>query len=149
MKHGDVSRMIRFTVPGEPVAQGRPKFTTKSGFPRAYDPEKSRSYKEYVRYTAAEYAPDIPFDGPLVLTIDVYRSIPKSFSKKKIIEAENRLLRPITKPDGSNYQKLIEDAMNGIIWRDDSQLVDIWVSKWYSILPRVEITVKEWGEESV
>jgi len=144
MKQWDVSRMIRFTIPGEPTAQGRARF----GNGRAYDTEKSRSYKEYVRLIAAQHAPEIPLEGPIVFMVDIYKPIPKNFSKKKTIEAENRVLRPTTKPDGSNYLKGLEDAMNGIIWRDDSQLVDIWVSKWYSTHPRVEITVKEWGGES-
>lgn len=45
---------LTFTIPGEPTAQGRPRFSTHSGFVKAYDPEKSRNYKSYVKLLASE-----------------------------------------------------------------------------------------------
>lgn len=75
--------MIQFTVYGEPVAQGRPKFSTAGGFPRAYDPAKSRDYKDYVRLAASEYAPAALLEGPLGIAVTAFRSTPKSFSQKK------------------------------------------------------------------
>ena len=138
--------MIQFTVYGEPVAQGRPRFTTAGGFVRAYDPKKSRDYKDYVRLVAVEKAPKEPIDGPVSLTIRVFRPIPKSFSKKKAELAENGSLRPTTKPDADNFLKSIKDALKGIIWRDDSQVVDVYVGKWYSSRPRIEIEIQEIGK---
>lgn len=44
---------MKFTIYGEPVAQGRPRFSTAGGYPRAYDPAKSRDYKDYIRLAAA------------------------------------------------------------------------------------------------
>jgi Holliday junction resolvase RusA-like endonuclease len=138
-----VKDKIKFVVIGEPVAQGRPRFSSKSGFVRAYDPEKSRKYKDYVRRVAQEYAPREPLQGQLQVEIDVYKSCLKSFSKKKIEQAENKELRPTTKPDVDNYAKGIKDALNGLVWRDDSQVVDLRVQKFYSKSPRVEVRVKE------
>ncbi|MBB1163667.1 RusA family crossover junction endodeoxyribonuclease [Lacticaseibacillus rhamnosus] len=43
--------MIRLTIPGNPVPQGRPRFTRIG---RAYDPTKSRNYKQYVKNVASE-----------------------------------------------------------------------------------------------
>jgi Holliday junction resolvase RusA-like endonuclease len=137
--------MISFTVYGEPVAQGRPRFTTVGGFVRAYDPAKSRQYKDYIRLAAAEHKPDKPFEGPLELHVTVCRSIPKSFSRRKAEAAEKGEIRPITKPDADNYLKSVKDALNGIIWRDDSQIVRVVVEKYYSINPRIEIDVREMG----
>lgn len=45
---------LTFTIPGEPTAQGRPRFSTHGGFVKAYDPEKSRNYKAYVKLLASE-----------------------------------------------------------------------------------------------
>jgi len=137
--------MISFTVYGEPVAQGRPRFTTVGEFPRAYDPAKSRNYKDYVRLVATEHKPDKPLEGPLELHVTVLRSIPKSFSRKKADAAERGEIRPTTKPDADNYLKSVKDALNGIIWRDDSQIVRVVVEKYYSINPRIEIDVREMG----
>lgn len=135
--------MIQFTVYGEPVAQGRPKFSTAGGFTRAYDPAKSRDYKDYVRLAAREYAPAALLEGALGIAITAYRSTPKSFSKKKAAEAERGEILPVTKPDADNYLKGVKDALKGIIWKDDSQVVDAFVRKRYSNRPRIEVKIKE------
>ncbi len=67
----------------------------------------------------------------------------KSFSKKKASEADNGELRPITKPDDDNYVKGVKNALKSVIWKDDSQVVDQHVSKYFSQNPRVEVTIQE------
>ena len=135
--------MIQFTVFGEPVAQGRPRFARMGAGVRAYDPEKSRTYKDYVRAAALEVKPDVPLEGPLLLMVEAYRSIPKSMSKKKQAAALAGSLQPTTKPDLDNIIKGLKDALKGIIWRDDSQVVNIIAGKWYSDRPRVKVIVEE------
>ncbi len=133
--------MIEFTVYGEAVPQGRPRAAKVGNRVRVYDPSKSSNYKNYVRLAAAENAPDKPLEGPLILSVKVYRSIPKSFGKKKTFAAIAGELRPATKPDIDNYLKAIEDALNDLIWRDDGQIVGVSAEKFYAERPRVEITV--------
>ena len=135
--------MISFTVFGTPVAQGRAKFAVIGGHARAYDPAKSRNYKQIVRAEAVKVKPDKPLEGALSLTVKVYREIPKSFSRKKRAQAIEGSLRPTTKPDLSNLVKGIEDALNSIIYRDDAQLVDVDLQKFYSEQPRVEVEIRE------
>lgn len=133
--------MITFTVYGEPVAQERPRATTINGMVRMYDPKKSRDFKQLVSLVASEKAPTSLLEGELELEVKIYRPILKSFSKKKIEIAESGLLRPTTKPDVDNYVKAICDGCNNVIWKDDSQIVDLHVSKFYSTKPRVEVRV--------
>ncbi len=135
--------MIQFTVYGEPVAQARPKFSTAGGFVKAYDPAKSRNYKDYVRLAAAEHAPANLLEGPIGMMLTIYRSMPKSFSKRKAAAAEAGELRPTTKPDVDNYLKGVKDALKGIIWKDDSQVVEVFVQKRYSSRPRIEVKIKD------
>jgi len=135
---------ISFVVYGEPVAQGRPRATTANGHVRMYDPTKSRDYKQYVKLAAMQHKPKEIMQGALLVRIDVYKQIPKSMSKKKEALALAGEIRPITKPDVDNYAKGIKDALKGVIWRDDSQVVDLAVSKWYGT-PRIEITTIEIG----
>lgn len=135
--------LISFTVYGEPVAQGRPRFSNHGGFTRAYDPKKSKDFKQYVKLVASEYRPTSLMEGPLLLEVKVFKPTLKSFSKKKAAAAESGELRPVTKPDVDNYVKGIKDALKQIIWNDDSQVVDLYVSKWYSETPRIEVTVKK------
>jgi Holliday junction resolvase RusA-like endonuclease len=133
--------VIQFTVYGNPVAQGRPRFSTQGGFTKAFDPAKSKDFKKYVKLVASEHRPDHLLDGPLKMEVKIYKSTLKSFSKKKTQQAESGIIRPTTKPDVDNYVKGVKDALNSVIWKDDSQVVDLVVSKWYSEQPRVEVTI--------
>lgn len=135
--------MISFVVYGEPVAQGRPRATTIKGKVRMYDPSKSRDYKDYVRLAAAQHAPERLIESAIGLKVTIYRPIPKSFSKKKTEQAERGEIVPTTKPDADNYLKTVKDALNGVIWKDDSQIVDVQVRKRYSNKPRIEIEIHE------
>lgn len=140
--------MIEFTVLGEPVAQGRPRASTIHGKVRMYDPNKSKDFKRYVKLVASQHAPKALLLGPLTMSVTVYKPSLKSFSKKKKAAAEAGTLRPITKPDVDNYVKGIKDAMKGVIWKDDSQVVDLLVSKFYSERPRIEVRIESLDEQS-
>ena len=94
-----------------------------------------------MKLAASEHRPDQLLTGPLELRVKVYKSTLKSFSKKKAAEAERGELRPAKKPDVDNYIKGIKDGLNKVIWQDDSQIVDLHVSKFYSSSPRIEVEV--------
>lgn len=131
---------MKFIIEGEPVAQGRPRATARNGHVRMYDPAKSRQYKDLVRSVAQRHVSE-PLDRPVVLIINVYRSIPKSFSKKARNLAAEGQIRPITKPDIDNYIKGILDGLNGVVWVDDNRIISLTVNKFYSDTPRVEVEV--------
>lgn len=135
--------MIEFEVPGEPVAQGRPRFNSRTK--TAHDPLKSRNYKKLVSMYARRSKPPDLLMGPLTVQIDIFKTPPKSISsvKKKQAALQNETLRPTTKPDVDNYAKGVKDACNGILWRDDSQVVELFVRKFYSLNPRVVVKVRE------
>jgi Holliday junction resolvase RusA-like endonuclease len=63
-------------------------------------------------------------------------------SKLKSQSAEAGVIRPLTKPDVDNFAKVI-DALNGIVWPDDNQVVELTVEKFYSSRPRLELTASE------
>lgn len=138
---------IKIVVPGEPVAQGRPRFTSRGGYPRAYDPAKSRDYKERIRdelkplFLRREPFKMFGKGNPCSLSLSVYRAIPKRFTKQEKALACQGELRPTTKPDTDNYLKGVLDALNGVIFEDDSQVTDISAKKLYSDEPRIEVTV--------
>lgn len=108
-----------------------------------YDPKESRDYKQYVSLIARQHAPKKPYDGELSVHLKIYRQIPKSTTKKDRALYLAGLKRPVVKPDTDNYQKAVLDALNDIIWKDDSQIVDLRGEKYYSDKPRVEISVRE------
>jgi Holliday junction resolvase RusA-like endonuclease len=69
--------------------------------------------------------------------------MPKSYSKKRIEACLNGSEQPTKKPDASNILKSVEDGMNGVVYKDDSQIVNIHVTKVYSSQAGVDICVKE------
>jgi Holliday junction resolvase RusA-like endonuclease len=83
--------------------------------------------------------------GPLTVQIDIFKTPPKAISnvKKNQTALQNEMLRPTTKPDVDNYAKGVKDACNGIVWKDDSQVVELFVRKFYSLNPRVVVKVRE------
>lgn len=135
---------LTFTIPGEPTAQGRPRFSTHGGFVKAYDPEKSRNYKAYVKLLASEAMQNIGLtltELPLGVEIITDVGIPASKSKKFKEQALNGLQLPIKKPDVDNVAKIILDSISGIVYKDDKQIVKLTVSKKYSDTPKVEVKV--------
>lgn len=137
-------RKILFEIPGEPVAQGRPRAgKTWTGKTVLYDPTKSRDFKQFVRLVAAQHAPKELITGPIRLFVDVYRPTPKRLqTKPKQALIESGELRPTVKPDVDNYVKGIKDGLNKVIWEDDSQVVDLTVRKFYSLSPKVVVCIK-------
>lgn len=135
--------MIEFIIPGDPVPQGRPRAGRAGRRIVMYDPKESREYKRYVSLIARQHAPKTLLEGPLSVRMKIYRQIPKSTTKKDRALIFEGKKRPITKPDTDNYTKSVLDALNGIIYKDDSQVTDLYASKYYSDDPRVEIKVQE------
>lgn len=135
--------MVKLTIPGEPVAQGRPRFSRRGKYVSTYDPPKSKAYKEYVKRIARQELHIEPLTGPVTVNVKVYRGIQKAGSKLIKRKKRDGIIRPTVKPDTDNYYKAVSDALTGIVWVDDNQIVDMHVSKWYSDTPRVEIEVEE------
>lgn len=135
--------MIVFTIPGDPIAQGRPRAYRQGKQIKMYDPKESKDYKRFVELIAKQHAPKKLLEGAIKANIHFYRPIPKRTSKKDraLISEGNK--HPVTKPDTSNYVKGIEDALNGIIYKDDSQITQLSAGKSYSDNPRVEIEIQE------
>lgn len=134
---------MKLTITGEPVAAGRPRFSSRGGFAKAYDPKKSRDYKKMIKKQAMQQLPDDyqPIDYPIEVDINVYRSIQKSVSKKEYARRLSNEVRPTVKPDADNYVKIILDGLNGLVWLDDNQITDVAAHKYYSDEPRVEVEV--------
>lgn len=109
----------------------------------SYDPEKSRNYKELVKLSAFWARPKELLSGEIRLQVDFFLPIPKRFSQLKRRLALEGKLRPTKKPDNSNVVKGIEDALNKVIWEDDSHIVTLIVRKWYSDKLRTIIQVSE------
>jgi Holliday junction resolvase RusA-like endonuclease len=76
---------------------------------------------------------------PCDVVYSTFSKTPSSYSKEDIFLAEIGLERPVAKPDWDNIGKKYSDMSNHNIWLDDILTIDGKVSKYYSILPRIEI----------
>lgn len=135
---------VCFTVLGEPVGKGRPRFRRVGNFTHTYSPEKTVNYENLVRLAYQEQCGDVMFpeDAALGMRITAYLSIPKSASKRKRAMIAEGTLRPGKKPDWDNLGKSVCDALNTVAFHDDAQIVEGTVAKHYAQPnPRVEVEI--------
>ena len=134
-------KLIKFTVPGEPVGKGRPRVTMRG----TYTPEKTARYENLVslEYQSQCGRFQFPDDAMLDMRIIAYCGIPKSASKKRKILMRSGAIRPTKKPDADNILKLVADSLNCVAYRDDSQIVDCQIRKFYADEARMEIIIKQ------
>lgn len=126
---------LRFFVAGAPVGKGRPRFSRLSG--RAFTPAKTANTEAFVKSEALRQVGQPVLVGPLALQVEAIATVPDSWSKRKRGDALAGTVRPTGKPDLDNLAKLYADALNGILWKDDSQLVEMQLSKRYGETPGV------------
>lgn len=135
---------VIFTVEGNPVAKGRPRFAKRGKFVQTYTPQKTKDYEDLVKESAAQaMGSNELLDTPLKVFIHIRMPIPKSASKKVRQDCLDQLVRPVKKPDWDNVAKAITDALNGIVYVDDCQIVDAHVTKRYSDVAGVDVIVME------
>ena len=135
-----------FTVYGEPQGKGRPRFSTFNGCVTTRTPDQTVVYENLVKTEYRQQSGKrFPDDAMLDVRIFAFYAIPKSVSKKKRKAMLNRELRPTKKPDFDNIGKVICDSLNGIAYRDDAQIVDSMVRKFYDDTPRVVVSISEIG----
>ncbi len=134
---------IRFSVPGTPVAKGRPRFARRGNFVSTYTDSKTASYENLVKVKAEEAMQGRPaIDGAVDVRICLYVTPPASWSQKKQRAALAGDIFPTSKPDWDNCAKIICDAINEIVFRDDKQIVDGRVIKRYAETARATVEVR-------
>ena len=139
-----MSFMVMYTVYGEPVGKGRPRFARRGNFVSTYTPEKTKTYEDEIRMMArAAMGSSEPLETPVTVAIYIRVGIPASYSKQKRKDALAGILKPTKKPDLDNVAKCHLDAVQGIIIFDDKLVVNLHVTKVYAETPAVEVMVKE------
>lgn len=137
--------IYNFIVPGVPKGKGRPRFARQGKFVRTFTDSQTLSKESEIKWYAVQANIPKINEGQIVFTVKAFVSIPKSFSLKKRVQAESNLFRPVTRPDIDNYLKLAADALNDVVWKDDSMIVEAHAYKYYSDKPRLDITIEVHG----
>ena len=136
---------IELTIPGKPVAQGRPRFYRRGNFVVATDPKASKVYKADIQYLAQKHKEDNNIsgllDGPLGLDVMAYFPCPKSRWRKTKPRTEEHHAK---RPDADNVAKSIKDGLTGVFYHDDSQISELIIRKRIAAqgeAPRIEVSL--------
>lgn len=129
-----------FKIPGKVQAKQRPRMNLYNG--RVYTPQTTINYENYVKWCYSDYANQNgwkPFENAVRAEIKVFIPIPKSDSKKVRSLKSSGQIRPTQKPDADNIAKSVLDALNGLAYADDKQIVTLVVDKHYGEEPCVHV----------
>lgn len=143
-----MSTILQATIPGEPVAQGRGRAFYRPGLGvRVFDPAKSRAWKGVAQVHYQEALRDAGLDapafpaGPIEVQVLAVFGCPKSHHRKTPVPRRPK----DTRPDAENVLKAVQDAGNGLLWGDDSQIARATVEKVVAAqeeAPFVRVTVR-------
>jgi Holliday junction resolvase RusA-like endonuclease len=136
---------LEITIPGEPVAQARPKVCVIRGHAHVYDAKVNREWRGIAQVHMLEALARAgltrpPFFGPLRLELLAVFMLARSHWRK----LPRRRQHHTSRPDLSNILKAVEDAGNGILWLDDRQVCEVQAAKifgWQGEAPKLVVTV--------
>ena len=135
---------IAFQIPGLPRGKGRPRMT-RSG--HVYTDAKTASFEGMVRSFAAQAMADahlaMAAGLPVAVRICISVPCPASYSRKRRAAALDGGVAPF-KPDVDNVAKSVLDAMNGIVFDDDSRVTSLTVEKKFTTGPAVTTVRVAW-----
>ena len=137
--------MITFEVYGDPIPQARPRFARRGAFVNCYDPQGK--IKEGCKWQLKSQFKEDPWEMPIALDLIFFMPIPKSASALKKRQMANGLIGHIKKPDLDNLQKYILDCLNGLAFKDDSQICEIRAKKRYATNPSTLIRMIPLADE--
>ena len=107
-----------------------------------FTPAKTVAYESLIALAAQQAMAGAPLiTGPVMLTVQMFHPIRPSWSKKKQADALANIVRPTIKCDADNCMKAVCDALNGVAWKDDVQVVDATISKRFSATPCVIVSI--------
>jgi crossover junction endodeoxyribonuclease RusA len=134
-------REIRLIVFGTPVPQGSTRAFIPKGWKRPIitaDNRKTKPWRQEIAGAADEAMRNQSLapvgDIPIAVSCDFFFDRPKSL-KKAITEK-------MTKPDVDKLVRTVLDALTGVAFKDDAQVVSLYARKWFSDRPRAEIAAK-------
>jgi Holliday junction resolvase RusA-like endonuclease len=129
--------MITITILGPPLPWKAPYVGSHGAFSPRYN-----EIKIFRLMVSEQYHGEV-MECAVCVDMRFFMPIPKATSKKKRALMISGKIRPISRADRDNLAKLASDCLNGIVIKDDSQIVEGDVSKWYGEEPRTEIDIQK------
>lgn len=138
---------MRFVVRGKPEPAGSKRGFVVAGHVNIVDAnKKAKPWQVEVKAAAIEAAKSVgllPYEGPVIAHFEFEYRRPASHynSKGRLNALGRRTIHKITKPDTLKLARAIEDALTGIVYRDDAQIVRELIEKRYGQENRVVIEI--------
>ena len=140
------AQMLMFEVEGMP--EPKPRMTQKDKYEPSRWVQRYWAWKKIVRLSISQ-ATAGQFElmtGAVQVTAHFRLPIPQSWTKQKRNDANLRIVLPTGAGTGDydNYLKGIKDAMNGVVYKDDCQVIGVGQGyMYYSDEPGASVVVKE------
>ena len=137
--------MICFEIPGKPQGKARARtfYNSKLGKMQSITPENTVLYENLIKHCYLETKCEPFLDKvPLEVEITACFPIPKSATKKDRERIKLMEYYPTKKPDADNIAKVVCDALNGLAYKDDAQVIDWTVHKRFGD-PKVIVKIWE------
>lgn len=137
--------MFSFIVEGKPQGKARARtfYNKRMGKMCSITPEQTKSYEDLIRWSYKAAGGKYNGEKTLKVYIKAVYPIPKSFNKTKQRNAISGILRPTTKPDCDNVIKVVLDALNGVAYYDDKQVIEVSCCKHYGETGHLRVYIEE------
>lgn len=129
-------------VEGKIRGKGRPRFTRFGG---VYTDAQTKAYEEQIAAVYKAERGDLIVGSPVKVYIEARFKIPEHETKANKFAMQRDKIRPTKKPDIDNIVKVVLDALNGVAFKDDKQVIDLYARKVYGINEGLRIIVEEWS----
>ena len=141
--------MITFLVEAKPQGKARARtfYDKRADKMRSVTPQQTKSYEDLIRWSYKAAGGQYMGEKLIKVEIQAFYPIPKSWSKKKRNDAIFERIRPTTKPDCDNTIKVVLDALNGVAYYDDKQVVSVSCDKYYGETGYLRVKIQEITEE--
>lgn len=144
-------RSVTFQVPGKPQGKARARTfrNPATGKSMSMTPENTVLYENLIkdRYLNQCRGMYLERGTPVTLRLVARFLPPKSTSKKRKLDMVEGRELPLKKPDMDNIVKVVADALNGVAYHDDTQIVYVSAKKAYSAIEGLDITIEEYKSE--
>lgn len=143
-------RSVTFQVPGRPQGKARARtfYSQSAGRHMSHTPDRTVLYENLIKDQFLNHADGFYMERGIPVTLRIVARFlpPKSTAKKKQQQMLEGEILPLKKPDMDNIVKVVADALNGVAYHDDTQIVFTVAKKAYSAVEGLDITVEEYTD---
>lgn len=140
---GSLATVVRFFVPGIPVPGGSKRpflYTPKGGGEKRValsddSGQRGKHWRSAVQAAARTVYAGPLLEGPLRVIV-TFASLRPTSGKAR------QRPYPSVRPDATKLMRALEDALTGVVWRDDAQIVDQHVAKRYADRPGAAVCIE-------